>query len=92
MDLTTSIQSCAGNYGCRSQLWNRSKELKSLLIIDSMIACKMQILKRATGTDTYVKKAASYKISMQKKITFIPTINEKLEIEMKKNLVEHEKF
>lgn len=63
-----------------------------LQVIVSMITPQMQIFKIATKTNRSVSKTTRYKISMQKKIILIANINEKLEIEIKKHLVEYEMF
>jgi hypothetical protein len=57
-----------------------------------MITPQMQIFKIATKANRSVSKTTRYKISLQKKIILITNINEKLEIEIKKHLVEHEMF
>lgn len=70
---------------------NRSKELKSLLILDITTAYKCKSLKESLGQICVLAKLQA-RCSMQKKSAFISTINEKLEIEIKKHLVEHETF
>lgn len=65
--------------GVKKCIMNRSKELKSLLILDTTIAYKCKSLKESLGQIHVLAKLQATS-SMQKKTVFISTTNEKLEI------------